>query len=177
VASHDDSPYRVVASFADVVQAREAAAALIEEGVSPDRVSLDVPDIVSQEVSTPAGRRESLFFGRFVVTVTLWSIAGAVLGVPAAAILTAVGIGPGGRDGFLLQLVAWIIFWHLMIGLWAGYALLMDRSQFTPGRPGATLGRVEVACRDGDEVVLLTELLLRRGATSVQPAEPASGHR
>jgi hypothetical protein len=177
VASRDDTAYRLVAGFADPALAREAAAALIEGGVSPARISLEVPDIVSQDVSTAAGRRESLFFRRFVVTVTLWSVAGAALGVPVAAILTAVGIGPGGSEGFVLQLVAWIIFWHLMIGLWAGYALLMDRTQFTPGRLGGNSARVEVACRDGDEAARLTELLRQRGATSVQPAAPAMGDR
>lgn len=168
MASERDFPYRVVASFSEAARAREVVAALIEGGVSPDRVTLDVPDIVLQEESTPTGRRESSFFRRFIVMVSLWSVLGAAIGVPIAAALTALGVGPGGTEGLLLQLVAWIIFWHLMIGLWAGYALLMDRSRFTPGQTSGTQARVEVACRDRDEVSRMVQLLRRQEASAVQ---------
>ena len=123
---------------------------------------------MSQDVSTPIGRRESSFFGRFLVMVTLWSVLGAAIGVPIAAGLTALGVGPGGAEGLLLQLVAWIIFWHLLIGLWAGYALLMDRSRFTPGRVSGTQARLEVACRDRDEVSQMVQLLRQQEASTVQ---------
>ena len=55
-----------------------------------------------------------------------------------------------------------------MIGLWAGYALLMDRSRFTPGQASATQARVEVACRDREEVSRMVQLLRRQEASDVQ---------
>lgn len=64
---------------------------------------------------------------RLVLIIAAWSVAGTAVGGAIGALLSYT-VGPHGTEGFILQVVSWAIFAHLIIGLWAGYALLADRS-------------------------------------------------
>lgn len=92
------------------------------------------------------GSRHGRFLWRFTVIVVLWSIVGVAVGAALAVLFAWAGIGPGGRQGLVLQMVTWIIFWHLMLGLWAGYGMLADRShrELAPDRIGGA--RLSVRC-------------------------------
>jgi hypothetical protein len=78
---------------------------------------------------------EGRFMGR-VVVVVVWSIIGTAVGAGLGAAIS-LTIGPSGTSGLIIQMVSWAIFAHLLIGLWAGYLLLADRSgrEIGAGRP------------------------------------------
>ena len=67
-------------------------------------------------------------------------------------------------------MVSWAIFAHLLIGMWAGYLLLADRSgrEIGAGRPVL----LTVRCGNIDETSL-AEQLQGLGATGVEAGEHA----
>ena len=107
--------------------------------------------------------------GRVVLVVAFWSIIGTVVGAGLGAALSFT-IGPSGTSGLIIQMVSWAIFAHLLIGLWAGYLLLADRSgrEIGAGRPVI----LTVRCGTIDETFLGGQLRAL-GATGVEAGEHA----
>lgn len=113
--------------------------------------------------------------GRIVVVIALASIAGTAIGAALGASF-AFAIGPSGTSGYIIQIVSWAIFMHLLIGMWAGYLLLADRS----GREIHNSGPVTLTVRCANiDATALAERLRKLGATSVEirdgAASPAPG--
>jgi hypothetical protein len=110
-----------------------------------------------------------------VLIVVAWSIVGVGIGVVIGLVFAAVGIPPGGAFGVLVQAIAWGLFFHIMVGLWAGYALLTTGES---RRPVARTrdGRVVVGIRAvGTDAEALRGRLRSTGATSVT-VYGADGH-
>ena len=101
-----------------------------------------------------------------LVTIVLWSIAGAVPGA-AFGLLLAETIGPEGTAGLILQVVCWMIVGHLLAGMLAGYALLADRSaeEMPPDRPVSLL---TVRGVPESDVTRVRRLLLASGSLDVR---------
>lgn len=113
---------------------------------------------------------EVRFMGRIVVVIALASILGTAIGAALGAFF-AFAIGPSGTSGYVIQIVSWAIFMHLLIGMWAGYLLLADRS----GREMRSSGPVTltVDCANIDATAL-AERLRKLGATSVEIRDGAA---
>ena len=81
------------------------------------------------------------------------------------------GIGGGGHLEAILQIVGWVIVGHLIAGMWAGYALLADRSkrEFMPESGAASVhaGVVRVRSSNRVEIERARELLEAAGAIDV----------
>ena len=166
----DTTPsFDVIGTFADSTSARAAADALRSAGVADDAIALNF-DPMRRVGGTPT--REGAFFVRIVVIIVIASIIGTGGGVLFAWALIEAGWSPGGTTAFIIQAASWAIFWHLLIGMWAGYALLSDRSQreFTPG--GASSGgvTVRVRCTNRAEIDRASNALQAAGATTVRTA-------
>lgn len=120
-------------------------------------------------------RGEARFMGKIVAVVVLASAFGTAFGVGMGALIAYL-FGPHGTSGYIIQMVSWAIFAHLLIGMWAGYALLADRS----GRELRHSGPVTltILCAKIDATAL-AERLRALGATSVEirdgAASPAPG--
>ncbi len=100
---------------------------------------------------------------RFALIVAAWSIAGTAVGAAFGAVLSYT-VGPHGTEGLILLVVTWALFAHLLIGLWAGYILLADRSdaEFTPGAATTLTAQADEAAAPG-----IAERLRADGATDV----------
>ena len=114
---------------------------------------------------------------RFVVIVAAASVVGTAVGAALGAILSYT-VGPHGTEGFVLLVVTWAIFAHLLIGLWAGYALLSDRSNRELLPDAATL---TVQAEESAEAAI-AERLRADGATQVSArgetmTEPATSRQ
>ena len=66
--------------------------------------------------------------GRIVLYVVLASVVGHRSLVRPSALPSPYTVGPPGTEGLIIQVVTWAIFAHLIIGMWAGYLLLADRT-------------------------------------------------
>ena len=112
-----------------------------------------VRDATVTKAAETAGERR--FIGRVVLVVAFWSIIGTAVGAGLGAALS-LTIGPSGTSGLIIQMVSWAIFAHLLIGLWAGYLLLADRSgrEIGAGRPVI----LTVRCGTIDETFLAEQL-------------------
>jgi hypothetical protein len=113
---------------------------------------------------------------RFVVIVAACSIAGTAAGAALGAALSYT-VGPHGTEGLILLVVTWAVFAHLLIGLWAGYILLSDRSsaELSTGMPTTLTVQADEAA-----VPEIAERLRKNGATNVSARgettiEPAAG--
>ncbi len=100
---------------------------------------------------------------RFAVIVAAWSVAGTAAGAALGALLSYT-VGPRGTEGLILLMVTWALFAHLIVGLWAGYVLLADRSdpEFSPG--AASMLTVQA---DESAIPEIAERLRANGATQV----------
>jgi hypothetical protein len=107
----------LTAAFESESDARAALEALVVAGIKREQISL--------RTTTP--NTEAPFLTRLVITIVLWSLAGGVIGAALGALLWLL-LGPSGTGGLIIQIVSWIIFGHLIGGLWAGYVLLADRT-------------------------------------------------
>lgn len=159
----------VVGVFADDVRAQQAVAALRAAGVAPERITV-AGDAAAARVPVMGrqGERESPFILRLLIIIVLWSVAGTGVGAAIGVAFGAVGIGPQGMKGLVIQTVSWAIFAHLMAGMWAGYVLLANRGGMSqtnrrggsenanPARPERVL--VRVACADGEMAAVEAEL-------------------
>ncbi len=125
-------------------------------------------------LTTPGMAKETAGEGRFmrrvVVIIALASVAGTALGAALGAAF-AFTIGPPGTSGYVIQIVSWAIFMHLLIGMWAGYLLLADRS----GREVRNSGHVTLTVRCANiDARALAERLRKLGATSVEISDGAA---
>jgi hypothetical protein len=143
----------VVASFRDSQAADAAALRFVDASSRTDQTA---------GTSLLATGREGRFMVRLVLIVAGWSVAGTAIGGAVGALLSYT-VGPHGTEGLILQVVSWAIFAHLLIGLWAGYALLADRSGRELADQEATLS-IEVS---RDDAPLLARKLQEAGASKV----------
>jgi len=108
----------LTAAFESESDARAALEALVETGIDREQISL--------RTTTPD--TEAPFLTRLVITIVLWSLAGGAIGAALGALIWLL-LGPSGTGGLIIQIVTWLIFGHLIGGLWAGYVLLADRTR------------------------------------------------
>jgi hypothetical protein len=158
----NDAEFVVAGSFVDESNARAAAGALWASGVRDDDVEV--------VVALPTGAGEVRFVWRLVWIVVLWSVVGGAVGALLGAGVVWAGIGGGGTLAIVLQIIGWMIFGHLIAGMWAGYVLLADRSkrEFTPDAgDGGGLSVVRVRCRDRAGIERARDAMMSAGATSV----------
>jgi hypothetical protein len=160
------SSFLVTADFADSNAAGKAVRELTESG-SPAEISSPPEETFDQ-----ATRRETRFMGRVVLWVILASIVGTAIGAAIGAVL-AYTVGPEGTEGLIIQVVTWAIFAHLIIGMWAGYLLLADRTQEDLPAVSAPKTRVTVECATIDDANLTATIMREAGAALVTIAEPA----
>jgi hypothetical protein len=154
----------VVAAFSDPLKGQGAVPELRAIGIDASAVTIAGAGAVV-ESSEPA--REAGFIWKLVLIIVAWSIVGTVIGAIIGVALAAAGVPPGGTFGVVLQMIAWGLFFHLMAGLWAGYALLTTGESRRPvarSRDGRVL--VSVRC-DADEAPAVAAAMRRAGATSV----------
>lgn len=159
--------FTLTATYGDGAHAQEAAEALRAAGFTPDNIDLRRAVAITQ--STKRRRGPSSFLGRLTWIIVLWSIPGAIIGGALGLLLAWAGIGPGGTDGAVLQIIGWAIFGHLIAGMWAGFLLLSDRSQqeFNPERDANEM-IVTVRCRTRAEIDIAGVVLRSRGARSLR---------
>jgi hypothetical protein len=151
--------FEVRATFHDAEEARLAS----------ERRSLG-RRIVSTERSTDQTTHENRFMGRVVLVIIGWSIVGAAIGA-ALGVVFAMTIGPSGTEGLIIQVVVWAIFAHLLIGMWAGYMLLADRTGPELPATRATPVVMRVECATIDESEFVRAEMDAVGATSVDVRE------
>jgi hypothetical protein len=153
----------VVASFRDENAADEA----VRRFADPDSLATAAPySAISHST------REGGFMARVVLIVVAWSIIGTAIGAGTGAFLSYL-VGPHGTDGLILQMVSWAIFMHLLIGLWAGYLLLADRSGRELGEPETTI----VLQAERGEASALARALQEAGASRVVIQAPTTTGR
>lgn len=144
----------VVATFRDAATADEAVRRFADPDSQRPPSQPDTHALRSQ--------RENGFMVRLVLIIAGWSIVGTAIGGGIGALLSYT-IGPHGTSGLILQIVSWAIFAHLLIGLWAGYALLADRSGRELADPEETLS-FQIS---RDEATALARALREAGAVKV----------
>ena len=110
--------------------------------------------------------------GRIVLYVVLASAVGTAIGAVIGAIFAAT-VGPPGTEGLIIQVITWAIFAHLIIGMWAGYLLLADRTQEDLPAVSAPRTHVTVECASIDDANQVASIMRETGATSVAIAESA----
>lgn len=150
----------VSATLTTAADAQAARHHLIAVGVPGDEITLRVAPLDRAEETAREGRT----MGRIVVIIVLASIVGTVIGILIGASLHLL-VGPEGTSGLVIQVVSWAIFAHLLIGLWAGYILLADRTERELGRARHVILVIQCANIDADTVrAKLREL----GATDIR---------
>ena len=165
---------RVVGAFPDAAAAQRAVDGLAAAGVADEAITVAGG---APSGSPPRREREERFLGRLVLIVVGWSIIGTAVGVAMGLLFNALGVGPGGTGGLLIQIVSWALFAHLIAGLWAGYALLTKGESREPVRHIAG-GRVVVSvwCDDDRARDGASARLREAGATAVSMYD-ADGRR
>jgi hypothetical protein len=135
----------VRATFPTATDAQSARNRLMAAGVPSHDITLQVaPPGLAEETA-----REGRTMGRIVVIIVLASIVGTVIGILIGASLHLL-VGPVGTSGLIIQVVSWAIFAHLLIGLWAGYFLLADRTERELGRARPVILVIQCANIDAD---------------------------
>lgn len=147
---------KITARFADVPAAEAARRVLAAAG---DEARLD-------PISLDLGKRETRFMGRIVILIALWSVFGTGLGA-GMGVLIAIVFGPDGTDGMIIQGISWAIFAHLLVGMWAGYWLLADRSKEEMPIPGGSV-LLTVECASIDRTEGAAARLRELGATNIE---------
>jgi hypothetical protein len=165
--------WRAVGAFHDVASARAAAEALRVAGFADSAITI----AGGAEAQRSPREREERFLRRRVLIVVAWSIVGTGVGVVMGFVFNALGIGPGGTGGMLIQVATWAIFAHLIAGMWAGYALLTKGESREPVRH-LEGGRafVSVWCAGADERGRAVATLRGAGASAVA-VHDAEGRR
>lgn len=137
----------VRATFPTATGAQSARNHLMAIGVPADDIAMQAaaPRLIEESA------REGRTMGRIVVIIVLASIVGTVIGILVGASLHLL-IGPEGTSGLVIQVVSWAIFAHLLIGLWAGYFLLADRTEREIGRARPVILVIQCANIDADTV-------------------------
>lgn len=112
---------------------------------------------------------------RFVAIVVLWSIVGTALGAAFGAFLSYT-VGPHGTEGLILLVITWAIFAHVLVGMWAGYALLSDRSRSElPAGETVLTATIEAPAARAIGARLKEEGAMHVTAVGEKAAEPAGG--
>jgi hypothetical protein len=156
---------QIDATFPGPRLAQEARRTLIESGVAPEDIALAVgAPSFAQDTA-----REARVIWRIVVMIVLWSVIGTAVGAGLGALL-AVTIGPSGTSGLIIQMVSWAIFAHLIIGMWAGYLLLADRTERDIGRARPVILTIDCDMIDATE---MTEQLRELGAGDIETRSAA----
>lgn len=147
------------ATFPNIREAEAARRSLSDRGMPAKNLTLVVaaPGLV-EETSL-----EGQVMGRIVAIIVLASIVGTAIGAGLGVALH-LTVGPEGTSGLIIQVVSWAIFAHLLIGMWAGYLLLADRSEREIGRARPVILTVRCANIDADALV---ERLRALGATQI----------
>jgi hypothetical protein len=154
----------IKATFLNLRLAQEAQRRLLDDGVPADEISL----AVAAPLMAAETAREGRAMGRIVVIVALASVAGTAMGA-ALGVALHLTIGPEGTSGLIIEVVSWAIFAHLLIGMWAGYLLLADRSEREIGRarPVVLTLRCDNILREPQDERSLRERLRELGAIEV----------
>lgn len=141
-------PSEFQVTFPSEAAAQAARRQLTTVGIDPDTITF----------SQPAGR-EGSFLTHLVITIALWSVAGAAAGIGLGTIIWLL-LGPEGETGFIIHVVVWGIFGHLIAGMWAGYLGLADRTEadLPHDRPGQAV-TVTIACPDETTAAQVRELV------------------
>lgn len=113
--------------------------------------------------------REGRAMGRIVAIIALASVVGTAIGA-ALGVALHVTIGPEGTSGLIIQVVSWAIFAHLLIGMWAGYLLLADRTEREIGRAQPVILTLRCANIDPNTI---SARLRELGAAEVEIHESA----
>lgn len=156
----------VRATFPTITDAQRAHERLAETGVLAEDMAMTTaaPSLIEETAS------EGRTMGRIVIVIALASVVGTGIGVALGALLHIL-IGPKGTSGLVIQVVSWAIFAHLLIGMWAGYFLLADRTEREIGRGRPVILVIQCANIDADTV---RATLRGFGATSVDVRESAA---
>ena len=144
--------------------ANSAVPRLHSAGVSPAAITIAGAGAPAARSATP---RESGYLWRLVLIVVFWSMVGAAIGVAMGLAFAAAGVPPGGLAGVGVHVAVWAIFAHLIVGMWAGYALLTrgeSREPVTTLASGRVL--VRVSC-DAASTERVRETLRQGGALSI----------
>jgi len=158
----------VVAQFSNSRRGAYARDQLARE-VKSDSITLTEPSMAQESGG------EARVMGKIVLIIALASTVGTAVGAGLGAAF-AFTVGPPGTSGYIIQIVSWAIFMHLLIGMWAGYLLLADRS----GREIRGSGPVTLTVRCANiDATALADRLRKLGAMSVEirdgAASPAPG--
>lgn len=145
--------------------AHDARAGLAADGFPAAEAALQVAPPRPVEETAREGRA----MWRIVVIIVLASIVGTAIGA-ALGVLLHVVVGPKGTSGLVIQVVSWAIFAHLLIGMWAGYLLLADRTEREIGRARPVILTLRCANIDANT---LSERLHEYGALDVVLREDA----
>jgi hypothetical protein len=151
----------VTGSFAAREQAEAAATRIRSLGYSP---------LIHKGEMVEASDKETRFIGRIFLVVVAWSIVGTAAGATLGLILHAT-IGPPGTEGLIIQVVTWAIFAHLIIGMWAGYLLLADRTEEDLPAVRENAARIELECDSIDDARRLAAELQAAGAENIVTTE------
>ena len=141
----------IKATFLSSRDAQTAQKLLIEATVP----AVGMTPIVAAPSLLEETSREGRVMGRIVLIIFLASAVGTAIGA-ALGVALHVTVGPPGTSGLIIQVVSWAIFAHLLIGMWAGYLLLADRSEREIGRARPVI--LTVRCANIDADALITRL-------------------
>ena len=155
----------VRAVFPTLTDAKNAGQHLASAGVPSGDIAIQAADSPLIEETA----REARTMVRIVFIIAGASVVGTAIGVALGVVLHVL-VGPEGTSGLIVQVVSWAIFAHLLIGMWAGYLLLADRTEREIGRARPVMLVIQCANIEPDTV---REELNRLGATDVyEPARP-----
>ena len=163
-STSSDTTVTVIGAFADATAANAAVPRLHGSGVAPAAITVVGAGSPAAAAYDPP---EAGFLWRLVLIVVFWSMVGAGVGVAMGLAFAAAGLPPGGWTGVGVHIAAWSIFAHLIVGMWAGYALLTrgeSRQPVTTLASGRVL--VRVTC-DAGSAERVRGALRQGGALSV----------
>jgi MFS family permease len=156
----------VTSDFADPRSAVRAVRSLADAGFTAAASS-------PMDTLFQASHRENRFMRQVVLYIILASILGTAAGAAIGAVLSYT-VGPSGTEGLIIQMVSWAIFAHLIVGMWAGYLLLADRTQEDLPAVSAPRTRVLVECVSINDANRAAAILADAGAIKVTTTQAAS---
>jgi hypothetical protein len=150
--------FTVVATFNDASVAQRAASELDAAGIPASRVRIAFP----MSPVTRAGHTERVLW-RLLLQVVWWSIVGGAIGLLVGLAFWHWGVGPSGLDGFWVQVATWMIFGHLLLGIWAGYLVLGNQADLGLRESAERGATVSVRCDTRAEIERAEQLLRPHG--------------
>ena len=151
----------VVASFADMRQARQAIDALEYKGHDGARIRLEgqgADRARDADARRNSSDRDAPMLLRVLWRGFIWSVYGAVAGVAAGFAFAFTGLGPDGTTGTAIQVAGWGMFLHILGALYGAYTALSNgpawELTFQPGAEGRVFVIASCASeRDVDRAV------------------------